>query len=42
MLLLEVLWAMKKKMKIDVDPGGSDTGRPEDIFEIPVQAADDL
>ncbi len=35
---------MKEKItkKINTDPQGSYTGRPEDPYEIPVQDADDL
>lgn len=32
----------KKKKKIDTDPQGSYTGRPEEPYEKPVQDADDL
>ncbi len=30
------------KKKIDTDPNGSYTGRPDDPYEKPVQDADDL
>lgn len=33
---------MKDKKKIDTDPFGSYTGRPDDPNEKPVQDADDL
>ena len=32
----------KKKKKINTDPQGSYTGRPEEPYEKPVQDADDL
>lgn len=32
----------KENSKIETDPFGSYTGRPKDIFEKPVQDADDL
>lgn len=32
----------KKKEKIETDPFGSYTGRPKDVYEKPVQDADDL
>lgn len=31
-----------KKKKIQTDPQGSYTGRPEDEMDVPVQDADDL
>ncbi len=33
---------MKEKKKINTDPFGSYTGRPNDPYEKPVQDADDL
>ncbi len=33
---------MKEKRKINTDPFGSYTGRPNDPYEKPVQDADDL
>lgn len=32
----------KKQKKINTDPQGSYTGRPEEAYEKPVQDADDL
>lgn len=32
----------KKKKKINTDPQGSYTGRPDETYEKPVQDADDL
>ena len=33
---------MTQKKKVDTDPQGSYTGRPQDPHEVPVQDADDL